>query len=141
MATTLRQAIEDRIRDQVSGLREVAGAADLQSVLAGRITPPAAFVFRVQTRAGENSIVNGVDQRVTETYAVVIVTRNVRDPRGADSSDDNEALASSVSTALLGWQPASDADPLEYDGGRLLSLSDGFLFWQEAYRTARYRRA
>lgn len=138
---TLRQLIEARIKSEVDGLRAVAGAADMQSVLQGRVSPPAAYVFRLRNAAGPNTLANAVDQRVNEQYAVVVVTRNVGDSRGGDSSDANEAICDDIGDALLGWEPAADAEPMEYGGGRLVSLQDQFLFWQETYTTARYRRA
>lgn len=139
--STLRAAIEERIRSQIGGFRSVAGAADLRSVLEGRVTPPAAYVFRMRNSAGPNTLANAVDHRVLEQYAVVVVTRNVSDPRGGDSSDTNETLCNAISDALLGWEPAAGAEPMEYGGGRLVSLQDQFFFWQETYNTARQRRA
>lgn len=138
---TVRSNIAARIRVQVTGLREVEGAADLHGVLAGRVNAPAAYVFRLRTRAGANQLDNAVSQNVSESYAVVVVTKNLRDERGGDSSDANEVLCDQISTALLGWEPDVDADTLEYEGGQLVSMKDGYFYWQEVYKTARLRRA
>ena len=137
---TIRQLIEARIEAECR-FREVAGAADLPNVLKGRATTPGCYIYRASVRAGNNGLVNAVSQRIEETYAVVIVSRNVRDPRHGDSADENEALCAQVSAALLGWQPDETTEPMEYAGGRLVSLLNGAYYWQEHYRTARHRRA
>lgn len=138
---TVRSAIADRVRAQVTDLREVAGAADLRGVLEGRVSAPAAYVFRLRNSAGRNQLDNAVSQAVRESYAVVVVTQNLRDTRGGDSSDANEVLCDQVGAALLGWAPAVDADTLEYGGGQLVSMKDGYFYWQEVYTTERLRRA
>lgn len=140
---TIRQAIEQRIKDQDTGnsFREVAGAADLRGILDGRVSAPGCYVFRLRNRPGRNDLDTGVSQRVAESYAVVVVTDNRRDPRGGDSSDASEALCDQVNTALLGWTPDPDADPMEYGGGQLVSIKEGKFYWQDIYTTARFRRA
>lgn len=138
---TVRSVIADRVRDQVTDLREVSGAADLRGVLDGRVTAPAAYVFRLRNSAGANQLDNAVSQRVQESYAIVVVSQNLRDARGGDSSDANEVLCDQVIGALLGWLPDPEADALEYGGGQLVSMKDGYFYWQEIYTTARLRRA
>lgn len=140
---TIRQSIEQRIgqQDNTNNFREVAGAANLRSVLDGRVSAPACYVFRLRNSAGRNELDNAVNQRVVESYAVVIVTDNKRDTRGGDASDANEALCKQVEQALLNWTPDPEADPIEYGGGSLVTMKDGYFYWQEVYRTARFRRA
>lgn len=140
---TIRQSIEQQILQQDTGnrFREVAGAANLRSVLEGRVSTPACYVFRLRNSAGRNELDNAVNQRVVESYAVVIVTDNKRDTRGGDSSDENELLCQQVDQALLNWKPDPEAEPMEYGGGSLVAMKDGCFFWQEIYKTARLRRA
>ncbi len=138
---TIRKNIEDRLKAQVSDFREVAGAADLRSVLDGRVSAPACYIFRMRNRPGKNTLDNAVSQRVDESYAIVVVSQNLRDTRGGDSSDVNETLCDQVNTALLGWTPDPTAESMEYGGGQLVSMKGGFFYWQDIYRTARYRRA
>ncbi len=140
---TIRQAIETQIKalDTGSNFREIAGAADLRSLLKSRVAQNGCYVFRLRNRAGQNQLDNGTSQRVVESYAVVVVTTNRRDERGGDSSDANEALCQQVDAALLGWTPDPDAEPMEYGGGQLVSMQNGSFYWQEVYTTARYRRA
>ena len=146
--STLRQQIQAHIEDHAgafsaAGLepfREVAGAADLANILAGRVSAPGCYVYRHQVRAGTNQLDDGVLQRVDEIYGIVIVTRNVRDPRHGDSSDLAEAYGTVVRHLLLGWQPAAQIDDFEYRGGRLVSLQHGYHYWQDDWATARIIR-
>lgn len=138
---TIRQAVEDRLREQLTALREVAGAASLDAVLSGRVSAPAAYVFREAQQASPNEGANYISQRIGVRLGVVLVVRNVADPRQGDSSDEAEALAEQVRDALLGWAPADEAEPLEYAGGRLVSMQNGFYFWMDSYTTATYWRA
>ena len=57
------------------------------------------------------------------------------DAKGAAANVDLEALRAAVRTALLGWS-APSCDPFEFAAGGLLAFRDGFLWWQDAYRTA-----
>jgi hypothetical protein len=139
--TTLRAHVERRVRDQVALLRDVGGAVSLSAVMEGRVAAPAAYVFSESKRGGRNGADNSVIQRVEYQLGVVMVVRNVRDERGVDSSDAVEDLTAAVRTALLGWQPSEDAEPLEYVGGRLVSMVNGFVFWLDSYRTAMHWRS
>jgi len=138
---TLRQSVETRLREQLPDLREVAGAASLDAVLGGRVSAPAAYVFREAQQASPNEGANFITQRIGVRLGVVLVVRNVRDPRQGDSSDEAEALSLQVRDALYGWAPAAEAEPLEYAGGRLVSMQNGFYFWMDSYTTATYWRA
>lgn len=137
---TLRALVQQRIIDADCGFKEVAGAADLESVLANRLSMPGCYLFRQQVVVNLNDMITALRQRVTTTLAVVVVTQNVRDARGSDSSDDNEALCLSVQASLLNWQPDSGYDPLEYAGGRLITFRNGLFIWQDSYKTQHYLR-
>ncbi len=145
---TLRQQIQARIADNAgafsaAGLvpfREVAGAADLANILAGRVSAPGCYIYRHQVRADANQLDDGVLQRVGEVYGVVIVVRNVRDARHGDSSDLSEAYGDVVRGLLLGWQPTASVDDFEYRGGRLVRLQYGYHYWQDDWSTARIIR-
>ncbi len=138
---TIRRLIEDRIKSRVPGLRQVSGAADLESIRTNTITPPAIFVYRGSRDPTSNGLLSGVAQRVTESYAVVVITKNLRDARGAVSGDENEALCDRVGAALLGWQPNRECDELEYAGGRMTVMTGQLLVWTELYTTARHIRS
>lgn len=134
---TERQEIEQRIRDQDKAnnqvFRQVAGAADFSAIQRAHIDTPAVFVIRLNRDAGNNTAINAVVQSVEPTFGVVLVVRNARDARGADSSDELEGYCAQIEGWLLGWKPAGSKRGLEYGGGDLLAFNDDRLFWQEIY--------
>lgn len=133
--TTIRKAIENRIRDQVGALRHVAGAADLDSVMKGRAVAPSAHVFEVSRTAKSNDLLMAVHQETTDSHAVVIVVANHRDASGSDSSDVCRLLRDQIASALIGWQPDPGFTEITYVGGSLASMHDNHFYWQEIYRT------
>ena len=139
--STLRQLMESRLRAQIPAFKEVAGAADLNSILAGRVSAPGCYIFTERDTAGANTLVGAVSQRVTELMAIITVVRNVRDAQGADADDENKVLRSLVSTALLNWEPDATHEPMEYVGGSLVSFANGFLYYKSTYSTATQIRA
>lgn len=134
----LRPLIEQRIKTNVSGFKEVAGASDLASLLKGRLSDTGCYVFQERDVATENKRINSVIQRNVEQYAVVIVIRNVRDPRGADAADVCYTFRKNISQFLLGWVPHVAAEQLEYAGGTLVSFQNGLYIWKASYRTAQF---
>ena len=137
----LRPFIEARIKAQVAEFKEVEGASDLQNITANRLSDPGCYVFSESVFVTPNTVIGKTMQQVTLTFAVVIVLKNVKDARGSDAADVSNTLQESVRTALLGWQPHSVADPMEYAGGTLVSFSNGFFIWRESYRTIQYIRS
>lgn len=132
-----------RLSGQVSGLRKVEGVAALAALKSGVSVSPAAYVLPISEAAGENQIaVNAVSQRVRIRFGVILMVRNVRDPRGEEAHDAGlDDLRGQVTAALVGWEPDAAHDPCTYAGGRLLELADGAIWWQDEFITAHYLRA
>lgn len=130
---TLRKIVENHLRDSVPDLKKVSGSADLQSVTkSGGLITPSAYVYRERSRATPNNAISHVCQTITETIAVLIVTRNVQ---GAIVDlDDNETLCDLVRDALLGYLPDNYNTPFEYVGGELVYINNGLQFWRDAYQ-------
>ena len=137
----IRPLIEQRLREQIPAFREVAGAADLSNILQGRINDSSCYVFEERRMAAENAMANIIRQRISQQFACVVVVRNVRDARGGDAQDVSAELQQSIQTALLGWEPGSTIEPLEYAGGSLVSFANGFFIWKESYKTAQTIRS
>jgi|GEM_PF-718085 len=141
MATNLRPLIEDRIRLKVPAFKEVAGASDLASLLAGRLTDHGCYLFKEGDSATGNHLVGATAQRKALAFTLIIVIRNVKDARGADADDISHGLQDSVEAALLGWSPDGNADPLEYSNGKLLSFANGFHIYKKTFNTYQSIRA
>ena len=140
-----------RLRGQVTALKIVGGAAEVEAALNGLAAAPAAFVIEQTDTAKENEIANEVHQRVEVGLLVLLAVKNAKDSRGEAGQGDLETLrgivasgpppAGSVAAALIGWQPAASIDPLTYSGGQLFRFDPGIIWWLEAYRTAHYIRS
>lgn len=131
----------ERLATEVPALRAVGGAADLSAIQRGGVPTPAAWIIPVAESAGDNESVSIVSQRVNATVGIVIAVRNLRDARGAAAQDDLAEIRIAIRDALLGWAPEPDHDPATFARGRLLSLGDQALWWQDEYFTAYHMRS
>ncbi len=136
--STLRQLIEARVKAQCADFKEVAGAASIGNVLNGRLSDSACYIFQETRKVSDSNLVNFTRQRVSLSFAFIIVVRNVKDARGSDAADACAALQEAVQAALLGWTPDSNSEPLEYAGGNLISFENGFFIWKDSYKTAQH---
>lgn len=132
-----------RIKAQVPALSgRVAAAADLKAVLDSGVTAmPCAFVFAPSGKAGPNTLMNRVSQNIDVRFGVVLVVRNVSDPRGDAAYAEMDALRPALWDALGGWVPDDGMAPLQSDGDQLLYAQDGLLIWNEQFRTNYYKRS
>lgn len=134
----IRPLIEARIADQIAGFNEVAGAANLQAVLEGRLNAPGCYIYQENASAEPSSVYGKVQQRKTVQISLVIVVKNHVDARGIDSSDRSFEFQQDIEAALLGWKPHADSSPMEYASGGLVQLSNGFLAWKETYQSRQF---
>jgi hypothetical protein len=100
---------------------------------------PALYVYVVEEAAKENERVNEVYQRVEADIACMIITSNVGDPKGGRASSDVEILKKVIDDTLIGWQPASAAEAIEYVGGRLARANAGAVWWEHTLGAAFYK--
>lgn len=126
-----------RTRLQALGqFKLISGAA--QFVAASNSAPaadPAVFVFEMAESGSPSSTYSRVSQRVSVVVATVIVTKNMADVHGQAAVDALTPLRLSVRNALLGYAPP-ECDPLQFDSGRLLAFQNGYVWWQDTWRTA-----
>ena len=137
----LRPLLESRIKAQIPAFKEVAGAADMANVMAGRLTDSGCYIFQERVTATDSQLLGATMQRLAVAFAVLIVVRNVKDARGADAADASYTLQASLKAALLGWCPDAGADPLEYSGGALVSFANGFFIWKDTFITHQFIRS
>jgi len=135
---TLRQLIEQHIIDANLGFMEVGGAASLASIVGNRVSTPGCYLFSERSDASQNERINGVSQMVTELVNIVIIIKNVRDPRGQDADDQLNCYRSSISKVLLGKILSPEYTQIEYAGGKLVSFVNGVIVWNESYKTSHY---
>mgnify|MGYP001254123197 CR=1 FL=1 len=131
----LRPLIEQRILDQTTAFKEVAGATGLQNLKENRLNYPAAYVMHERLAPNSNQSLSDTLQPVNETVSVVIVVRNVADARGTDAADDCFALRTDLQAALLNWKPHPSYSKLRYAGGNLISFANGLYLWKDSFIT------
>jgi len=135
-------AIAQRLDDNVAALKLVGGAVEFQNAAETNPTAtPAAYVIPLEENPGPGAAVSIVIQRIAASVGVILVVRNVSDPKGAAAQGDMESLRAAVKAQLLGWQPTDAYDPLERGRSGLLAFRDGHMWWQDVYTTAYYDRS
>lgn len=136
------QWIIDRLKEQAPALLQVSGAAGLAQAATDLKQVPAAYVVPNAERAnGSRTGTVAVSQQNTVRFAVIMAVRNLRDARGDQAQGDLLTLREEIITALHGWQPQDEFDPLEYGSGRLLQLTQQVLWWQDEFLTSHLMRS
>ncbi|MFH1796268.1 MAG: hypothetical protein ABIF45_17400 [Pseudomonadota bacterium] len=100
---------------------------------------PAAYVVSLREASDKNERITGrVLQHLEADIAVILVTDNVSDAIGGAAAGDIEALKAWVRGRLLGFTPASAADPLVHVSGELLKTKNGVVWHEEVYGASTY---
>jgi hypothetical protein len=127
-----------RLKDTPSSpFRLCETAAELASIRDKPLALPAVYVLITNESAEPSAYATGkVRQRLEVDIAVVIVTGNVSDSRGAAASSDVDALKQFVRAALLGFELSPEHDPLEYVSGEMIRASNGTVWFECMFSTA-----
>lgn len=119
--------------------QRVAGAAEYKPVPeAAALSVPCAFVIPLDDNPQEPMSLNGVRQRLIDSFAVVVAVSNRADEIGQASRGTVTNLRAELWAALLGWRPVavggntadSRYDGIAYQGGQLLALDRARLWYQ-----------
>ena len=116
-------------------IRQLGGAAGLDSAIKAIRTKPAVFIIPLADRPNAPPTAAQFSQLFETAVGVVIAVSNKADPRGDASRESLVAVRRAVRAALLGWVPAGCLSGLAAGGGNLLRLDDGLLWWQDDYVT------
>jgi hypothetical protein len=140
--------IIDRLIVRAPTLREVSGAADLAAVTSLSDFPaPCGYVCLSEDRslavhkpahspAGEQVATR---QTMKVAFGVVMAVRNYREQRGAQVTDDLQAILAEERGALLGYVPTCPgARPCELVRGQLISYDDATLLWMDVWQTQQF---
>lgn len=123
-----------RLQSQTD-LKKVGLAADLEAARRGLKQMPAAFILLGRETVQRNEALTEVGQLVDVEVIVAIAVDNAGARTGARNIDQLKTIRQQIDTRLLGWQPTTAEDVIEYDGGRLLGFSDQILWWSDSYAT------
>lgn len=130
-----------RLIDQVSAVKLVEGAAAFAAAAdANPRAVPAIYVVPLRETASDNDGAGWVEQRIDCQIGVIVVAKNVADTKGGAAHADVDELRRAVRVALLGWLPVGMVDPLTRGEAGLLTTRDGYVWWQDTWRTAYYER-
>lgn len=129
-----------RLKAQLSGLKSIGGAADLDAAIDGVVAMPACFVLPLAESGKEMDLLSQTAQSIRQTFGVVHVLGNRRDATGAAALVDLAGLRTPLRAALVGWVPdASNGEAVYFTGGRLLRLDgDGRLWWIDEFEVKTY---
>lgn len=120
----------------VKDFNKVSGAADFASAQEDLKITPAAYVIPLADTAQPNRLqFSGIEQHVTERFAVVLAVKNARDVRGDAVNVALETLRDKTINAVIGFVPDTGYEPAEYGGGRLLMLDVAVTWWQLEFIT------
>lgn len=136
--------IEQRLREQVSALQCVEGAAEYAAVKSVRdFRPGSAYVVLAQERnpnnpnTPEGARIRGKNQALC-TFGVIIAARNYRGRTGAAAMQDASPLIGAVRTALIGWHPVKPFQPVAWLQGDVMEYDANTLLWIDVFTTTHY---
>lgn len=119
-----------RTRCPIFGNR-VAGAAQFAAVHESTaLAVPCAFVIPLDDSPEPGISQNSIRQVLEETFEVVVALDNRTDERGQASGTSVHEIRAALWRALLGWQPESRYDGIQYQGANVLSIDRARLFWR-----------
>ena len=136
--------IADRLKQGVPALRLVGLLAEYASIRTLSDFPaPCGYVVLAGDAGAKNQPghaprgqVAKVGQVLTDTFAVIIATRNYREQQSGQLVDELRALVGASRNALLGFVPDEPgARAIEFVRGALLEYDAGVAVWQDLYQT------
>lgn len=111
----------------------VFGAAELALALEYGLKIDTAFIIQLAETASINLMDGGVNQKITERFAVVCGLDNGssdRDKVGLIAYDRLAAIRAEIFSALLGWQIPGTESLVSYGGGRMAGINRAWLWFQ-----------
>lgn len=132
-----------RLKDQVTGMREIDGASSLDAAMRGAVASPSLYLIPL-TETGRELLHTGpVDQLITVLFGVLLVLDTARSAQGMDVLIELHTKRAQVRQALVGWVPDTDTgEPVTFAGGELVQFQgDGRLWWSDEFLLTTYYRS
>lgn len=129
--------IVDRLKE--AGFSHVEGLLEFAALSTPPRLSPALFLVPEREAAQPNRLgAGGHDQKINETFSVVLV---VRTERKADAiSDALQQHAAQIEAALIGWKHPDATAPCEYASARLMSAEAHHVAWAMSFSVSRHFR-
>lgn len=116
--------------------QRVGGTASIEDLHEyGKLPVPAAYVIPMGETPGEQQDMNGYEQGVEVSFAVVVFLDNASDEAGQAAVTQLAAIQKQIFKALLGWDPPN-YDAIEYSGGSLVDLDRSRFVYQFEFTSA-----
>ncbi len=120
-----------------AGLPNVESGLDIEEAMQRGHQRDVTFVFLRRDRAQENRTSGSVLQLHQLTFGVVW---SVRAANKSHQLDALEARRDELLKALVGFQPPTASEPLQFLSGDLIGFKSGFIWWLDEFKTAAQRR-
>jgi len=111
----------------------VFGSAELASALEFTLMAESAFIIPLSETVSNNNMDNGINQKITERFAVLVAIDNGssdKDKIGLTAYDSLHDVRAEVFSAILGWQVEDAESIISYGGGRTAGLNRAYLWYQ-----------
>ncbi|OCG12817.1 hypothetical protein A9G24_08445 [Gilliamella sp. App6-5] len=116
----------------------VGGAAEFSAIKdTAFLKLPAAYVVPLDDSAQDNQSQTDYWQNVTEGFGVIVVLKPLDERGQHEAYDIVENIKTELWRALLGYEPSPAHHPIQYDGGDLLDLDRGRIFYQFNFSAVR----
>lgn len=125
-----------RLKD--AGFASVEGVLEFVALAEAPRLSPALFVVPERDSAAPNRMAGVHDQRVTETFSIVLVLAGAR--LAGRVSDELKQHADTIVERLAGWRHPDAGGPCEYVGGRLVSTAGLRVAWAISFNSPRHIR-
>ena len=127
----------ERLKAQVTDLRQVGGAADYAAVqeLRGFAVPSAFVIFAGESgNAGPGPRGARVQPAVTR-FGVALAVRNYRPGAGDQLGDELRKFIGLTRSALIGWvPPVPGATALAWEAGEVMDYDNSTVLYVESYQ-------
>ena len=111
----------------------VFGAAELALALEYTLKNESAFIIPLGDPVSTNTLDNGISQKISDRFAVVVALDNGssdRDKVGLRAYDALHDARAEIFSAILGWQIPGTESLVSYGGGRIAGINRAWLWWQ-----------
>jgi len=111
----------------------IGGAAELALAMTYTLQKEMAFVVQMAETAGQNKYDSGINQLITERFAVIVAINNAssdKDKLGLTAYDSLYEIRAEIFKAILGWQMNGAESLVSYAGGRVVRVDRAYLWYQ-----------
>ena len=126
----------ERLKAQVTDLRQVGGAADYAAVqeLRGFATPSAYVIFAGESGGGIGPRGARVQPAVTR-FGLALAVTNYRPGAGGQLGDELRKVLGLTRSALIGWVPPTPgATALAWEAGEVMDYDHSTVLYVESYQ-------